>query len=368
VIDGQLVAFARTVDREIEAVVAASVDDPWTRSAISYHLGWADMGFAALPPDRRASGGKKLRPAMVLLCYQGAKAAFGPSGESCEAAVPFAAAVELVHNFSLIHDDIEDGDRTRRGRPTLWSLCGEGPAVQVGNTLLALAFICLGRLHDHGVAPRLCRELVATLSDTVVDLTTGQHRDMAYESADTIDGDMYVQMIAGKTGALAACATYGGAMLAQDAVDAVDPSGCEQLGWYRAFGMELGLAYQIRDDILGIWGDQSETGKSQSNDIRCRKKTYPIVFAFTNAAPDDCERLHRLYGAPEELTGRNELEIRRILAECGAQPAAQSQVEWHAEQARHALAAATGGSGTVGRNDSLAILDELAGSLTGRSR
>jgi geranylgeranyl diphosphate synthase type I len=365
VIDGQLAAYARTVDREIEAVVAASVDDPWTRSAIGYHLGWADVGFAELPLDQRAPGGKKLRPALALLCYQGAKAAIGPPGESCDAVAPFAAAVELIHNFSLIHDDIEDGDRTRRGRPTLWSLCGEAPAIQVGNTLLALAFTCVGRLRDRDVAPGLCRQLVATLSGTVVELTIGQHRDMAYERADAVDGEMYLQMIAGKTGALAACASFGGAMLA---LGDSDPAPREQLDWYRSFGMELGLAYQIRDDILGIWGDQSETGKSQSNDIRRRKKSFPIVFAFTNATPEDCERLHRIYGASEELTGRNERDIRRILADCDAQRAAQSQVEWHAEQACRALAAATDGARTDPGNDSLSILDELTGSLTGRSR
>jgi geranylgeranyl diphosphate synthase type I len=205
---------------------------------------------------------------------------------------------------------------------------------------------------------------MSKLSQTVVDLTIGQHRDMAYEVADDVSTDMYMQMIAGKTAALAACATSGGALLV---VGASEPQAGATLSCYQRFGLELGLGYQIRDDILGIWGEQSETGKSKTGDIRRRKKSFPIVFAFMNASPNDRRHLQRIYATTDELTSENESDIREILDDCRAAGAAQALVERQAERARAALSEAAGVE-PLRDNPYLAILDELAGLLAGRTR
>jgi geranylgeranyl diphosphate synthase type I len=370
-LDSYMQETARLVDQEIQAVLDSGVDDSWMRGAIEYHFGWADAGFAPLPLDQRASGGKKLRSALVLLSYQGAMTtrAGGSNGHldlvATENAMPFAAAVELVHNFSLVHDDIEDGDQTRRGRPTLWSLCGQPQAINVGDALHALAYACIARLKEHGVDDGGWAALIAALARTVVEMTIGQRRDMSYETTVEINMDMYLQMIAGKTAGVIACATFGGALLA---LGDADPLARNALAGYREFGRQLGLGFQIRDDVLGIWGVESDTGKSARKDIRRRKKSFPIVFAFGAVSTIEREHLQQLYATTSELSEDNEGEVRQILDGCRAAEYAQSRVELHAERARSALSEAAGGADAVGDNPYLSALEELTDQLTSRRR
>jgi len=317
----QLTAYVEPVDRCIADVIDKEVPDPWLRDAICYHLGWRDERFGRLSPAEAASGGgKKLRAALAVLAFR----AVAPD-EPIERVVPFAAAVELVHNWSLVHDDIEDGDRTRRGRPALWTLCGEPHAINVGDCIYALAFRAVARLADYGLPEAQVAALMAELARAAVELTVGQMRDLTYETVLDVGVERYHEMIAGKTGALLRCAPYGGALVACG-----DQAVAQLFG---EFGWHLGLGFQIRDDILGIWGDDAETGKPTGGDIRRRKKTLPVVNALAAAEPPDRDRLHRLYADTTPLTPDDEAFVHRVLDACGARAHAQLVAERHRAEA-----------------------------------
>jgi geranylgeranyl diphosphate synthase type I len=371
-VEGYLRECAGWVDREILSIVDSQVDDAWLRGAIGYHFGWADRDFEAVPPHARLSSGKKLRPALALLCYQGAQVAQGgDAGPTAGAAVDldgalvFAAALECIHNFSLVHDDIEDGDRWRRGRPTLWSVFGPEQAINAGDCLHSLGYACLGRLRERGVDGAVVAELATVLAGATLRMIAGQRRDMSYETESDVDSPMYLEMIAGKTAALIACATYGGALLA---LHRLGESAHQTLDGYADFGRHLGLSFQIRDDILGTWGAEDETGKPQGRDIRRRKKTLPVVFAFQESSIEDRGRLQRLYAPGDELTDGQEQDVRGILEHCRAEAFSQQQGELHAGRALQALTMVAGGAERLQENPFLAILEQLTGFVTARTR
>jgi geranylgeranyl diphosphate synthase type I len=354
------------IELEIEAAVRRDVEDSWMRGAIGYQLGWADASFAALAPEHRRATGKRLRPLLAVLSFLAAGAAAhwdAINSADLDDVVTFAGAVELIHNFSLIHDDIEDRDRARRGRPTLWTLCGEAQAINVGDCVQALAYASLSRLQRRQGDPSLVGRLVSALASTTVALTIGQSRDMAYETTEAIDPAMYMAMIAGKTAALTSCATYGGALLA---VGSGDAAATRIAAGYAEFGRELGLCYQVRDDILGMWGCEAETGKSSSGDIRRRKKSLPVVLAVSVATDRARERLLELYALPAELDTAEEHEIRAILEGCGVEALCQREAELHAKRSLAALSQVQ--AGRAESNPFAATLGALAGSLTARSR
>ncbi|WP_243719440.1 polyprenyl synthetase family protein, partial [Actinomadura sp. KC06] len=246
----------------------------------AYHFGWRDERGRPLDAAAGASG-KAIRPALVLLTAQAV-------GGTADAAVPAAVAVELAHNFSLLHDDVMDGDLTRRHRPTAWSVFGTGPAVLAGDALLAAAFEALAG-EGAAIVPRAVR----TLGRAVIELVEGQSADLAFEERGDVTLDECVAMAYRKTGALlgAACALgsdHGGGTAAQTAR-------------LRTFGERLGLAFQLADDLLGIWGDPAVTGKPVHADLRTRKKSLPVVAALTSATPAGHE-LAALYLRDEPLT------------------------------------------------------------------
>jgi geranylgeranyl diphosphate synthase type I len=351
------------IDREIAAGIQRDVGDEWMRGAVGYQFGWTDADFRTLPPERRQASGKRLRPLLAMLSYRAASGCGGsaePPAGGVANAVSFAAAVELIHNFSLIHDDIEDGDRSRRGRPTLWTICGEAHAINIGDCVQALAFACLGRVGQRGVEAGLLGELVCALAKATVDTTVGQRRDMSYERTDEVDAGMYAAMIAGKTAALMSCATYGGALLATTS----DPlGGRERARAYGDFGRELGLCFQVRDDILGIWGAEAATGKASGGDIRRRKRSLPIVLALATGTSAARGRLAELYALEVGLDAGQEREVREILEACAAQARCQRQAEVHAARALDALARAE----VSEASPFVATLRSLTGSLTARS-
>ncbi|MGW7532236.1 family 2 encapsulin nanocompartment cargo protein polyprenyl transferase [Amycolatopsis sp. NPDC054798] len=258
------------------------------RRIAGYHLGWWDETGAATS----ASGGKALRPALVLLCAEAC-------GGDPEDAVPAAVAVELAHNFSLLHDDVMDGDRTRRHRPTAWTVFGTGQAVLAGDSLLALAFDVLSA--DGPSAARL-------LSTAVLDLLHGQHEDLAFEQRTNVEVAECVRMAQGKTAALLSAACTLGVLVVGGRGEHVERFG--------RFGRSLGLAFQHVDDLLGIWGDPAVTGKPVYSDLRSRKKSLPVVAALTSgtsagqelamlyrqALPDDC--LAKAASLVDEAGGR----------------------------------------------------------------
>jgi geranylgeranyl diphosphate synthase type I len=224
---------------------------------ISYHLGWNQA--------ENQSTGKRIRPLITLLCC----AALG--GE-WPAAIPVASAIELIHNFSLVHDDIEDNSVTRRGRPTIWKQWGIAKAVNLGDSIFVLSRLACYRLNDFKIPNDRIVNVLRTLDEACLDLTIGQQMDLSFEELESVELESYIRMIQGKTSALiAAAATCGGEIAgAQDA----------EIKLLFEYGYHLGLAFQIRDDILGIWGETSVTGKPTDDDLLSRKKTLPVLYGL----------------------------------------------------------------------------------------
>jgi geranylgeranyl diphosphate synthase, type I len=225
----------------------------------SYHFGWTDE------EGKPACGhaGKAIRPALALLCAQAA-------GGNPEAAIPAAVAVELVHNFSILHDDVMDRDQMRRHRPAAWTVFGAADAILTGDALLALAFGCLAE-----AGPVLAGEGARRLSRCVAELCHGQSLDLSFEQRGHIEMDECLAMSAAKTGALFGCACSLGA-LAGDAT-------AGQVQALNDFGTHIGLAFQLTDDLLGIWGDPGSTGKPAHSDLTSRKKSLPVTAALSSA-------------------------------------------------------------------------------------
>ncbi len=249
----------------------ATLPEPLDRMA-AYHLGWRDS--EGNPTD--VGWGKGLRAALVL----GAASACGIDPE---AVVPAAVAVELVHNFTLVHDDVMDADRQRRGRATVWTIWGVPQAICLGDALHALAVQTVIDAWPGGLGA----EATALLESAIVALCRGQSEDCAFETRSTVRTEDYLAMAAGKTGALTGCATALGALCAKADAPTVAKFG--------AFGHELGLAFQLVDDILGIWGDPAATGKPAGGDLIRRKRSFPVVAALSSgtAAAAELEKLYR---------------------------------------------------------------------------
>ncbi|MYW93781.1 polyprenyl synthetase family protein [Amycolatopsis rubida] len=229
--------------------------------------------------DREGRAGKALRPALALLCADGCG--------DLDAGLPAAVAVELVHNASLLHDDIIDRDETRRHRPAAWRACGVGTAVLAGDAMTALALETLARV------PRRADLALACLARTLHDLVAGQVLDVAFETRQHVPTDHYTAMATGKTAVLMQAACELGALLAG--------AGAGQLEALGGFGRHLGIAFQILDDYHGIWSSCADTGKPAASDLRSRKKTFPVTVALAEATAP-ARRLRALYRQPADLT------------------------------------------------------------------
>ncbi len=229
-----------------------------------YHLGWLDED--GRPQSR--SGGKALRSTLCLLACEA-------TGGDYRRALPAAVAVELVHNFSLIHDDIQDDDRERHHRLTVWSIWGKPQAINAGTAMRVLASLALRGLQEHGLSIQKQLDAQHLLDKSCLSMIEGQYLDISYESRLDVGVADYLDMIDRKTAALIECALEMGALFG------VDDGGVIER--FRDFGRNLGLAFQMRDDLLGIWGDERCTGKPRGNDIRRRKKSLPVVYALEKA-------------------------------------------------------------------------------------
>jgi len=308
---------------------------------MQYHMGWLDEGFA--PAD--ADGGKRLRPVLCLL--------------ACEAvcgdwslALPAAAAIELTHNFSLLHDDIEDEGRTRRHRATAWTLWGVPQALNTGDTMWTIARLAVYRLLALGHQESRVLWVGKRLEETCLALCTGQYLDIHFESEISATRDQYMQMISGKTAALISASVAIGAHLGGGDTALVAD--------YAAFGRALGLAFQIVDDILGIWGDPSVTGKSAASDILTKKKTLPILFALEQDSIVEGQPLSALF-AQSEISARDVPKAIALLERYGARRFAQERAaEYHDLALGHL--AATGIRGPA--QDTLRGLAESAAART----
>ncbi|TMR35930.1 polyprenyl synthetase family protein [Actinomadura geliboluensis] len=305
------------VDGALRAAVGRL--DPRTYRVAAYHLGWTDEEGH----PRKAPAGKALRPALALLS---ARAAVAPP----ESALPGAVAVELTHAFSLLHDDIMDGDRTRRHRPAAWTVFGEASAILTGDALLALAGEVLLEAPGQGSA-RAAR----ALSTATRRLIAGQSLDMDFESRRQVGVDECVAMASDKTAALLACSCSIGAVLD----DAPRPL-TEAL---EAFGTDLGIAFQLADDLLGIWGDPATTGKPAMSDLRSRKMSLPVVAALNSGTPEGA-KLAALYARPgprEQEPAESELaEAAALVEAAGGRAWAELEAESRVQRAAEHLLAA----------------------------
>ncbi len=228
---------------------------------ICYHLGWEDLQGRPVP----GGAGKAIRPVLCLLACEAA-------GGLWRQALPAAMALELVHNFSLVHDDIQDQDVERRHRPTVWAIWGQAQAINAGDALLALAQRALALLPQAGVSAEKAVEAATVLAEATLEMVEGQVTDLIFEQMENVTEAAYMDMVGRKTGALIGAALHLGALCAHSPSDL-----CRQMG--RA-GRLLGIAFQVKDDVLGIWGIEAQTGKPSGSDILRRKKTLPIILAL----------------------------------------------------------------------------------------
>lgn len=267
---------------------------------VGYHFGWLDE--SGLPAN--GSPGKLLRSALTILCAEAV-------GASADRAVDAAVAVELVHNFSLLHDDVMDADLTRRHRPTVWSLFGVPAAILAGDALLTLAVEVLAETSEGPGS-------VSTLCGAVRELIEGQYQDVSFERRGDVTVDDWLAMAGGKTAALLRCAcelgaSHGGGTRTQVAALA-------QFGWH------FGLAFQVVDDRLGIWGDPSATGKPTLSDLRTWKKTLPVVAALAGPGVWS-KRLAEMYLRPDPLNEQELATVAALIERAGGRDWAHTDAE-----------------------------------------
>lgn len=286
-----------------------------------YHLGWEDAQGNPTPTP----GGKALRPSLCLWANEAL-------GGDRRRGLPAAAALELTHNFSLVHDDIQDADRERRHRPTVWAVWGEGQAINAGDSLLSLARLTLLHLLEAGLEPAAVVRACRILDEACLAMIEGQCLDLEFEHSAEVGVDEYIEMIEKKSGALFGAALELGALSA-----GADEALRERFGHA---GRLLGIAFQVRDDLLGVWGHRDVTGKPQAADIRRHKKTLPLLYA-QSAPPSerDRETLAALYGG--EIL--NEDDVRRVtdvLERAGAREYCQNMARSRIDQALAELSTA----------------------------
>jgi geranylgeranyl diphosphate synthase type I len=305
------------LNKEMQAVLQfdGSTPEPFL-GMIHYQMGWVDESLRPIEPIQ----GKRIRPLICMIANDAA-------GGDWQQAVPAAAAIEILHNFSLVHDDIEDISPTRRGRPTIWKLWGEAMAINCGDAMFTLAHQAISRLLETGTPPPTVVHAMKRLDETSLQLTEGQYADMEFENRDGVTVDEYLAMIRGKTAVLLSFSAEVGALVAGV------PQ--EKINHYAQLGLNLGLAFQVIDDILGIWGNESKTGKSTATDIITKKKTLPVIYGLEN-----CEPLRVLY---EDVTS-DQLFVSQavqLLDDIGAREFAEKQAQVYSTAALEHLDAAS---------------------------
>ncbi|MBA2677037.1 MAG: polyprenyl synthetase family protein [Ktedonobacteraceae bacterium] len=342
-IQSTLLRHQRLIDDALKSTLGKAADDSGAPALddfygqMQYHLGWVD---ANLQPIHN-NPGKLLRPTLLLLAYEVAGGweladTADPSLEDSsylQRALPAAVAVELTHNFTLIHDDIEDGDVERRHRPTLWKLWGIPQAINTGDGMFALARYALWGIVDAGVDGTTAVRLAQVLDRTILTVAEGQYLDINFETSLDISVAMYIDMIGRKTAALMSGATELGACLGTRHF--------ETIAHLTSFGKALGIAFQIRDDILGVWATAAESGKTQAGDVYRRKKSLPILHALEHANPEDAEILRAIYAPSASaypVTGAQVDQVLTIFSRTDTQAYCRNFLRHQCELARAALA------------------------------
>ena len=263
------------IEAELKRIVSR-LDEPRTQvfhNMLTYHMGWSGEGAG---PE---ATGKRIRPLLVLLTFAASSRLSTKNVEEVgtwKSALPAAACIELIHNFSLVHDDIQDDSDLRRSRLTVWKKWGIPQAINVGDALFILAHMVLLETKEK-FSPEKALQAGAIINEACLALSSGQFMDISYENRNDLFKEDYWPMISGKTAALLSACTQVGAILGN-----AEESAQEN---YRGFGHYLGLAFQVQDDYLGIWGDSAQTGKSTDSDLVEGKKSLPVLYGLAKKGP-----------------------------------------------------------------------------------
>jgi len=314
-----------------------SMNDIAMYDMLRYYFGWVDVdGNPCTGPE-----GKALRPTLCLFACEAA-------GGSIRDAMPVAVALEFIHNFSLIHDDIQDRDETRHHRPTLWTVWGVPRALVAGNVLRVVADISLEGLVEEGVDPDRALATIGVLTEAYLEMIEGQYLDISYEGRPDIGVTDYLDMISKKTGALIRSSLKLGALIGTRDRATIDA--------FLACGRSLGYVFQIRDDVLGVWGDEDTTGKPVGADIRRKKSSLPVVHAMSAAPAEDKSMLRHIY-QKDQLDDDDVCAVLDVMERSDTRGYAQSLAEEHSQRALEAVSGVEL-SPTVHRD-----LEELVGFL-----
>jgi len=336
-LDKIILTMLPAIESEMQRILMDSIPDDYQGMTplLAYHLGWEGEGAG------QEAQGKRIRPLIVLLCA-------ATVGGEWHYALPAAAAVELMHNFSLIHDDIQDKSEIRRGRPTVWVKWGVPQAINAGDLMYTLAQTAILQMCQT-VSLQAGLRSAEILNKTCIRLTGGQHLDMTYESQFEVTLDAYWPMIGGKTAALLECSAVLGGIAARASE--------EKLNAFLEFGQNLGLAFQVLDDWLGIWGNAVLIGKSTESDLVSGKKTLPVLFGLAKKGLF-YNRWKKGNILPQEAHGLAEL-----LAQEGAQEYTRKIADQLTSKALDALSLAACES-----NEACAALKQLAYELLNREQ
>ncbi|PID84720.1 MAG: polyprenyl synthetase [Chloroflexi bacterium] len=301
------------LNKEMKAVFQVNNSKPTPfYGMMHYHMGWVNADMQPIS----IYAGKQIRPLMCLL-------ACAAAGGDWQQAVPAAASVEILHNFSLVHDDIEDDSPTRRGRDTVWKLWGVPQAINAGDAMFAISHLAMARLIERGVPADIVVKALRRFDETCVRLTQGQNADMDFETRDRVTTTEYIEMITGKTAVLVSYSMELGALIAGAHADTVTH--------YAQFGLNLGLAFQVIDDILGIWGNEAKIGKSASTDITTKKKTLPVLYGLEQSTA-----LQNLY-ATAKPNSAFVTQVVALLNEVGADTYAQEKAAAYSHSALQSI-------------------------------
>jgi geranylgeranyl diphosphate synthase type I len=335
-IQSTLLRYQQNIDRALRAALTkvanrTNISHPEIfYGQMQYQMGWVD---STLTPAK-SNPGKLLRPTLVLLAYEAA-GAWGLASDNLDdlshlqRALPAASAVEFTHNFTLIHDDIEDGDTERRHRPTVWKVWGVPQAINTGDGLFSLARLALWDVLEQGVESNLAVRLASILDQASLLISEGQYLDISFETQPTISVAAYLNMISCKTAALMACATEMGALLGTRDQETIDR--------LRSFGETVGIAFQVRDDLLGVWASSAELGKTPAGDIYRRKKSLPILHAMEHASEQDKALLKSIYQQEGPITTQQVEAVLSIMEQTQTKAYCRSFLVEQCQRAYNAL-------------------------------
>lgn len=316
-----LAEYMQEIEEQMKSVVERRGQvAPLFRSMVFHHFGWSSS-----EDQRLQARGKRIRPLITILVGNAL-------GGKRDALVSAAVGLELLHNFTIVHDDIMDGSLERRHRPTVWSIWGAGQAINAGDGLFALGYLSALDLRGQvvGSSGQVGLQVIAAMTEACLATAEGQILDMSFEKRYDVSVEEYVVMVSNKSAALIACASLCGALISTEN-EAIAKA-------YTEFGRNLGIAFQIRDDFLGIWGSPDVTGKPSGIDILERKKSLPVIWGLNQSSASARQRLLEIY-EKDNLDALDIAQVQAILTEVGADIHTDQMATSYYEQSLNALSA-----------------------------